>query len=57
MNIGIVQPITFKVTEEVKKKLEKLAEEDRRPLSNLVRNIVLDWLEDQEAKASKKPQK
>ncbi|UCD87139.1 MAG: ribbon-helix-helix protein, CopG family [Desulfobacterales bacterium] len=48
-----VHPITFKVPEEIKQKLKKLAEEDRRPLSNLIRNIVLDWLAEQEAKAAK----
>jgi len=52
-----VHPITFKVPDEVKKKLEELAEEDRRPLSNLVRNIVLDWLKEQETKAPKKKPK
>ena len=34
-----------------KDKLEKYAKDDRRPLSNLVRNIVLDWLDEQEKKA------
>jgi len=42
-----VYPITFNVPEEIKKKLEELAEEDRRPLSNPVRNVFLDWLEAQ----------
>jgi len=54
---NFVHPISFKVSEETKKKLEKLAAEDRRPLSNLVRNIVEDWLEEREAKISKKPKK
>lgn len=51
-----VKPITFKVPDEIKEKLDKLAEEERRPLSNLVRNIVLDWLAEHE-KPPKKSKK
>ena len=53
----IVKIVTFKIPEKAKDKLEKYAKEDRRPLSNLVRNIVLDWLDEQEKKAKKKSKK
>lgn len=46
-----MEPIALKVSEEVKKRLEKLAEKERRSLSNLVRNIILDWLEEQDQKS------
>lgn len=49
-----VQPITFKVPEEIREKLDKIAEEERRPLSNLIRNIVIDWLKEHENKPKKK---
>jgi predicted transcriptional regulator len=39
-----VKSISFKVPEEIRKKLEEIAAEERRPLSNLVRNIVEDYL-------------
>lgn len=52
-----VETITFKVTEDTKKRLEEIAEEDRRPLSNLCRNIVLDWLEEHDKTPPKKSTK
>jgi predicted transcriptional regulator len=52
-----MENICIRVPEEVKKYLEKLAEEDRRPLSSLTRNIILDWFEEQQKKAKKTPKK
>ena len=43
-----MENVTIKLPEEVKEKLERLAIDDRRSLSSFVRNIVLDWLEEQE---------
>jgi len=38
--------ITIRVNPKDKQRLEKLANEDRRPLSNFIRIIVEDWLRD-----------
>jgi Arc/MetJ-type ribon-helix-helix transcriptional regulator len=49
-----MENVTIKLPEEVKEKLERLAIDDRRSMSNFVRNIVLDWLEGHEKKKPKK---
>lgn len=46
--------IAFRVPDEIKEKLEKIAEEQYRPLSNLVRLIILQWLEEYERESPKK---
>jgi predicted transcriptional regulator len=42
--------IAIRVPDEMKKKLEKIAEGQHRPLSNLIRLILIQWLEQQEEK-------
>ena len=37
--------VSTRLDPEIKKLLEKMAEEQKRPLSNLVRLIILEWLE------------
>ena len=37
--------VSTRLDPEVKKVLENMAEEQHRPLSNLVRLIILEWLE------------
>ena len=37
--------VSTRLDPEVKKLLEKMAEEQHRPLSNLVRLIILEWLD------------
>ena len=46
--------IGFRVDEKVKERLEEIAKKERRPLANLIRIIVEDWLEEYEQKSSKK---
>lgn len=46
--------IAVRLPDELKEKLLKIAEEQHRPLSNLVRLIILEWLEKQEPKKPKK---
>ena len=38
--------ITFRTTEEIKKQLDYIAQEENRTLSNLVETIILKWLEE-----------
>jgi predicted transcriptional regulator len=45
--------IAIRVPDEMKKRLEKIAEEQHRPLSNLIRLILMQWLEEEEKKAKK----
>ena len=45
--------IAIRVPEEMKKKLEKMATEQHRPLSNLIRLILMQWLEKEESKTAK----
>ena len=49
--------IAIRVPDKLKKKLEKMAEKQHRPLSNLIRLILIEWLEQQETKPSKDSQK
>ena len=37
--------IGFRVPKEARKKLEEIAKDQHRPLANMVRTIVLRWLE------------
>ena len=37
--------IGFRVPDKAKEKLERIAENQHRPLANLVRAVVLSWLE------------
>ena len=41
-----MEMIGFRATKEMLAKLKEIALKERRPLSNLVRMIVEDWLED-----------
>ena len=45
--------IAIRVPEDIKKKLEKMATEQHRPLSNLIRLILMQWLEKEESKTAK----
>ena len=45
--------IAVRLPDEIKQKLEKIAQEQHRPVSNLVRLIILEWLEHQEKKGKK----
>jgi len=47
--------IAVRIPEELKAKLEQYAKADHRPLSNLVRLILIEWLEAQEEKHGRKP--
>ena len=48
------ESIILKVTTEEKKLIKELADEDRRPLSNFVLNVVMNYVEE---KTGKKPEK
>jgi predicted transcriptional regulator len=37
------EPVTARLDPEVWKVVEQVAEVERRPVSNLIRNIVADW--------------
>ena len=43
--------ITFRTTEEIKKKLDNIALEENRTLSNMIETIIIKWLEEYEKKA------
>lgn len=43
--------ITFRITNEFKARLEAQAEKEHRPVANLVRKIVEEYVEQQEKKA------
>lgn len=43
--------LTFRVTNEFKARLEAQAEKEHRPVANLVRKIVEEYVEQQERKA------
>jgi predicted transcriptional regulator len=45
--------IAIRVPDEIKKRLEKIAEKEHRPLSNLIRLILMEWLEKYEKKEGK----
>jgi predicted transcriptional regulator len=47
--------VTIRLPDDVKEKLENFAQADHRPLSNLLRLIITEWLEKQEK--GKKPKK
>lgn len=40
--------ITFRTTEDIKIKLDFIAQEENRTLSNLIETIILKWLEEKE---------
>lgn len=42
--------ITFRTTEEIKKKLDNIALEENRTLSNMIETIIIKWLEEYEKK-------
>ena len=46
--------IAVRIPEEMKEKLEKIAQEQHRPLSNLVRLILIQWLAEYEKESSQK---
>ena len=46
--------IAVRIPDEMKEKLEKVAQEQHRPLSNLVRLILIQWLAEYEKESSQK---
>ena len=38
--------VTIRIPEEIKKKLDEIAEDEQRPISNLVRLIITQWLKE-----------
>ena len=46
--------IAVRIPEEMKERLEKIAHEQHRPLSNLVRLVLIQWLADHEKESSQK---
>lgn len=44
--------IGVRVPDEIKEQLEEIAKADHRPMSNLLRMIILEWLEEKEATQS-----
>ena len=46
--------IAVRIPEEMKERLEKIALEEHRPLSNLVRLILIQWLAEYEKESSQK---
>lgn len=45
--------ITFRTNEDTKKKLDNIALEENRTMSNLIETIILKWLEEYEKKSQK----
>ena len=46
--------ITFRTTEEIKKKLDNIALEENRTLSNMIETIIIKWLEEYEKRLKNK---
>lgn len=44
------ETVTFRTTEEIKKKLDNIALEENRTLSNMIETIIIKWLEEYEKK-------
>jgi predicted DNA-binding protein len=45
--------IAVRLPQELKEKLQKIADSEHRPLSNLIRLILIEWLEQYEKKDKK----
>ena len=45
--------IAVRIPKDLKNKLQKIAESEHRPLSNLIRLILLEWVEKYEKKGKK----
>jgi predicted DNA-binding protein len=45
--------IGVRIPQELKEKLQKIADSEHRPLSNLVRLILIEWLEKYEKETKK----
>ena len=45
--------ITFRTTEEIKKKLDNIALDQNKTLSNMIETIILKWLGENDEKAQK----
>lgn len=46
--------IAVRVPDEMKRKLEEIAEKQHRPLSNLIRLILMQWLKENERESGDK---
>ena len=42
-----MQLVTIRIPDEIKEKLDEIAAKEQRPLSNLVRLIITQWLKEQ----------
>lgn len=47
----IMKLIAVRIPEELKSKLQQIADSQHRPLSNLIRLILIEWIEEYEKKA------
>ena len=47
--------VTIRLPDEIKKKLDEIAHKDQRPLSNLVRLIITQWLKEHGHLKKKQP--
>lgn len=50
----VMELVTIRLPDDMKEKLEKIAQAEHRPLSNLLRLIIMGWLEEQEKKPKAK---
>jgi predicted transcriptional regulator len=48
--MGVMELVTIRLPDDMKEKLEKIAQDEHRPLSNLLRLIIMEWLEEQDKK-------
>lgn len=49
---GGMELVSLRLPDNMKDRLERIAEEEHRPLSNLLRLIIMDWLSRQEERGS-----
>ena len=47
-----VEQIVVRMEPELRKRIKIAAEQDRRPVGNLVRNVLRDWLDSRSAQAA-----
>jgi predicted DNA-binding protein len=47
--------IAVRIAKDMKERLEAIAEQEHRPLSNLVRLVLMQWLEQREKESGKGP--
>jgi len=47
--------VTIRIPDEIKKKLDEIAQKEQRPLSNLIRLIITQWLKEHDYLNEKQP--